>query len=189
MKAVVPMEAGIAIVLWIGVVITAQAFQTTPKQHAPAVAVGLFPAIAAWGATLALGVLVAVGGSAQKLLQGNIDVAFNGYMLHGMISLERGFIFTCMILAAICTGLIDRKFLTAGVWAAILAVLTAVGLCHAYQIVGNNLDFLLIGMTPTEGAFVYRAWDVAIGYTVVAAVFLIVGWRQRTNPTEPTGGH
>jgi adenine/guanine/hypoxanthine permease len=188
-KAVVPMEAGIAIVLWIGVVITAQAFQATPKAHAPAVAVGLFPAIAAWGATLALGVLVAVGGSAQALLQKNLAVDFNGYMLHGMISLERGFIFTCMILAAVCTGLIDRKFLTAGVWAAILAALTAVGLCHAYQVVGNNIDFLLVGMTPNPEAFVYRAWDVAIGYAVVALVFLLVGWRQQVYPSEPTGGH
>ena len=36
-----------AIVLWIGIIITAQAFQATPPAHAPAVAVGLFPAIAA----------------------------------------------------------------------------------------------------------------------------------------------
>lgn len=188
-KAVVPMEAGIAIVLWIGIIIVAQAFQTTPREHAPAVAVGLFPAIAAWGAIVALGVLVKVNGSAQKLLDENLAVDFNGYMLHGMISLERGFIFTCMILAAACTCLIDRNFVRAGVWAAILAAMTGLGLCHAYQVVGNNVDFLLLGMTPTEGAFVYRAWDVAAGYAVVAVVFFLVGWKQAVSPSAPTGDH
>ena len=49
----VPVDAGMAIVLWIGLVISAQAFQATPKEHAPAVVVGLLPGIAAWGVLLA----------------------------------------------------------------------------------------------------------------------------------------
>ena len=49
---VIPIEAGYPILLWIGIVITAQAFQATPKEHSPAVALGLMPAIAAWGVTL-----------------------------------------------------------------------------------------------------------------------------------------
>ncbi|MGB1881671.1 MAG: NCS2 family permease, partial [Gammaproteobacteria bacterium] len=48
-SALIPVEAGMAILLWIGIMITAQAFQTTPVSHAPAVALGLFPAIAGWG--------------------------------------------------------------------------------------------------------------------------------------------
>jgi AGZA family xanthine/uracil permease-like MFS transporter len=48
----VPIEAGMAIVLWIGIVMVAQAFQATPREHAPAVAVGLLPGIAAWGALM-----------------------------------------------------------------------------------------------------------------------------------------
>ncbi len=55
---IIPIEAGISIVLWIGIVITAQAFQATPLRHAPAVAIGLFPAIAAWGATLVAGTFI-----------------------------------------------------------------------------------------------------------------------------------
>ena len=47
--SLVPFEAGYPILLWIGLVITAQAFQTTPKEHAPAVALGLMPSIASWG--------------------------------------------------------------------------------------------------------------------------------------------
>lgn len=41
----VSIEAGMAIVLWIGVVITAQAFSATPREHAPAVVIRLLP----WG--------------------------------------------------------------------------------------------------------------------------------------------
>src|ERR1700730_12362627 len=36
----IPIDAGMAIVVWIGIVISAQAFQTTPRAHAPAVVVG-----------------------------------------------------------------------------------------------------------------------------------------------------
>src|SRR5947209_14017060 len=45
----VPVDAGMAIVLWIGIVITAQAFQATPREHAPAVVIGILPGLAAWG--------------------------------------------------------------------------------------------------------------------------------------------
>lgn len=45
---VIPMEAALGILLWIGLVITAQAFQETPKSHALAVALGLIPSLAAW---------------------------------------------------------------------------------------------------------------------------------------------
>ena len=45
----VPIDAGMAIVLWIGLVMTAQAFQSVPRLHAPAVVVGLLPAVGAWG--------------------------------------------------------------------------------------------------------------------------------------------
>ena len=63
----VPIEAGIAIVLWIGVIITAQAFQATPLRHAPAVAVGLFPAIAAWGATVVAGAFIVAAPAVSNL--------------------------------------------------------------------------------------------------------------------------
>ena len=47
LKELIPLEAGAPIVMYIGIVITAQAFQTTPREHAPAVVLALFPALAA----------------------------------------------------------------------------------------------------------------------------------------------
>lgn len=49
---VVPLEAVIGILLWVGLTITAQSFQETPKKHALAVAVGLIPSLAAWALLL-----------------------------------------------------------------------------------------------------------------------------------------
>ena len=57
----IPIDAGMAIVLWIGIVITAQAFQATPRAHAPAVVVGLLPGVGAWGALMAKNGLRAAG--------------------------------------------------------------------------------------------------------------------------------
>ncbi len=46
---IVPIEAGMAILIWIAMIIASQAFTATPKAHAPAVVLGLLPGIAAWG--------------------------------------------------------------------------------------------------------------------------------------------
>jgi len=233
---VVPIEAGIAIVLWIGIVITAQAFQASPLRHAPAAAIGLFPAIAAWGAIVAAGVLLQIeprNGTAapakvvavvapttatadtpvdpavlsvpttqgadhgakplgspadrvptmQDLLTGSApwgtDIEINGFLLHGMNIMERGYIFTCMIIAAISAFLIDRRFYQAAWWSVAAAVLTFIGLMHAYQLRGNWVDFWLIFTKPSEGAFTYNAYPLVVGYLLMAVVFFLMGYRHR----------
>lgn len=184
---IVPIEAGIAIVLWIGIIITAQAFQATPARHAPAVAVGLFPAIAAWGATVVAGAFMVAGATArtmQDVLAGGVNTDVNGFLLHGMNIMDRGYIFTCMILAAIAAFLIDRRFFHAAGWAVVAAVLTLLGLMHAYQVSGNVVDYLPIFTPPASGAFIYRALPIAGGYALMAAAFLLVGFRERSTISE-----
>ncbi len=185
-NSVIPIEAGMAIVLWIGIVITAQAFQATPIEHAPAVALGLFPAIAAWGATIAVGVFGVAGGvTVQSMIEHSAEAEVGGFLLHGLITLERGYIFTCMVLAAIGATLVDRRFFGASVWALVGAVVTLLGLSHAYQISGNHVDFLLLFVAPSDGALAYRANDIAIGYALMALVFVILGiYRDSSRSTE-----
>ncbi len=178
---VVPMEAGIAIVLWIGVVITAQAFQVTPHDHAPAVAVGLFPAIAAWGATVVHGTFLALGQepagvkTMQDVLASDLSYPVNGFLIHGMILMERGYIFTCMFWAAISAFLIDRQFYRAAAWSLIAAAFTGIGLMHSYQLSGNIIDFLFRFSPARENAFAFRATGIAIGYLLFTGVFLGFG--------------
>src|SRR5271170_6170609 len=44
----VPADAGLAIIIWIGFIITIQAFESTPQRHWPAVIMGMVPVILAW---------------------------------------------------------------------------------------------------------------------------------------------
>jgi len=139
---VVPLEAMLGILLWIGVIITAQAFQEVPKAHAIAVAVGLIPSLAAWALLLVETTLRATGTSlAQAAPKFGASLC-----IEGMISLNQGFILTSMILAAICVFLVERKFGMAAVWAFAAAAFSAVGLIHAYTLgpagVTNKFGFL-----------------------------------------------
>ena len=49
MVALIPVVAISPILLYIGMLIGAQAFQETPKSHAPAIILALMPHLAAWG--------------------------------------------------------------------------------------------------------------------------------------------
>jgi AGZA family xanthine/uracil permease-like MFS transporter len=50
--ALIPVVAILPILLYIGMLIGAQAFQTTPASHAPAIVLALTPHLAAWGKTM-----------------------------------------------------------------------------------------------------------------------------------------
>ena len=186
-NSLIPIEAGLPIVLWIGIIITAQAFQATPREHAPAVAVGLFPAIAGWGATVVLGTFFATGGmTLQQFMQQNPSGEVSGFALEGLLALERGHIFTCMFMAALSVCLIERKFFAAAGWAVSGAGLTVLGLCHAYEIVGNDVRFLLCSARPMEGSIAYRAVGIAVGYGFMAVLFVWIGLyvRSQVAPAE-----
>jgi adenine/guanine/hypoxanthine permease len=167
----VPMEAGMAIVLWIGIIITAQAFQATPSAHAPAVAVGLFPAIAGWGALVLTQTLGAAGnathdpGLAARVLADPPAFAMAGLDLHGLVALSQGFMLTCMIWSAISAHLIDRRFRVAAVWALIGAVVAFFGFVHAGS------------LTPAGGMYDIgwaSGWRWSVGYAACALFFVFV---------------
>jgi AGZA family xanthine/uracil permease-like MFS transporter len=161
----VPVDAGLAIVLWIGIVITAQAFQATPIHHAPAVVIGLMPGIAAWGAFMAKSGLRAAGyGTAGgPVFSERLVASFqqSDVWIHGAFALEQGSIFTSTILAAVTVTVIERQFLQAAVWCAIAALLSYSGLIHSYT--WGHGDTLM-ALTP--------AWPWTKAYLAMAAVFV-----------------
>jgi AGZA family xanthine/uracil permease-like MFS transporter len=178
-NALVPMEAGMAIVLWIGIVITAQAFQATPRAHAPAVAIGLFPAIAAWGLLILTQTLNAAGaanadpGLAARTLAAPGAFAQNGLHLDGLVALGQGFMVTSMVWSAISASLIDGGFRRAAVWALIGAVAAFFGFVHAGTI------------TPAGGLYEIgfgTGWRWATGYVLCALFFLLM------QSLRPSGG-
>jgi len=166
--SVVPLDAGMAIVLWIGVVITAQAFQATPEAHAPAVAVGLFPAIGAWGVLILTQTLGAAGiatedpAVAATALSRPDAFAMAGAHLPGLTALSQGFMLTCVVWAAASTMLIERRFHHAGAWMAVGALLAFFGFVHAGTLGPSGGETAL-------GLGTGVRW--AIGYALCAAFF------------------
>ena len=169
----VPVDVGIAIVLWIGIVITAQAFQATPREHAPAVVMGLLPGVGAWGALMAKSGLRAAGvGSPEgpPFSPALIDAFHRSdTWIDGAFALEQGFIFTAMVLAAATVAVIERHFRRAAAWCVLGAALAASGLVHAYRWTPGDTA---IALTP--------AWPWAIGYLLMAAVFAAAPWVTTT---------
>ena len=127
---IVPIEATLGILLWIGLIITAQAFQETPRQHALAVAFGMVPSLAAWALLLIETALRVAGTSLSDVA----DRFGNDLHIYGLIALSQGFVFTSMILAAILAFIIDRRFDQAAAWMLAAAGLSYVGVIHAYKI-------------------------------------------------------
>ena len=149
--ALVPVVAISPILLYIGMLIGAQAFQTTPPAHAPAIVLALTPHLAAWCKTLMDGALGVAGASAAAL---GFDKLGNvGVLYPGLQTLGGGAILTGLVLAAIGANVIDKKFVNAAAFALAGAVLTFFGFMHG-EAVG-------IAVTPT----------VAVAYGIVA-VFL-----------------
>jgi adenine/guanine/hypoxanthine permease len=156
----IPLEAGIGILLYIGIIIVAQAFQETPREHAPAVALGIVPALAAWGLLM---VETGVRTAGKSLFEIGMAPFVQTLAIHGMIALERGFIFTSMILAAIGVALIERQFTVAAAWSLVAALLSAIGIIHAYNL--------------TPGGVVSRfgllaAPEFVLSYLLLALLFL-----------------
>lgn len=132
----IPIEATLGILLWIGIIITAQAFQEVPKRHTLAVAFGLAPSLAAWALTL-------IETSVQKAGKTLFEAApAFGRDLHiyGIIALSQRFLLSSMILAAILVSVIEREFLRAAVWTTIAAGLSMIGLTHAYDLVPSGVQ-------------------------------------------------
>lgn len=147
----VPVVAISPILLYIGMLIGAQAFQTTPMKHAPAIVLGLVPHLAAWAKVLIDGALGAAGVQVTPdLIAG---MAVNGVLYEGLAVLGSGAILTGLVLAAIGVFLIERRFDYAAAFALAGAVLTFFGFMHgpavgiavtpmvaaAYAIVGGLL--------------------------------------------------
>jgi AGZA family xanthine/uracil permease-like MFS transporter len=171
-KYLVPIDAGMAIVLWIGMVITAQAFQTVPRAHAPAVVVGILPAVAAWGAMIAINALhvAGLGTLAHPFGPELLDkFRLTGTWIHGAFALQQGFIFASLVLAAATVGVIERRWNSAALWCAIAALLAATGLIHSYEIRPTD-----IGM-PISGLW-HPAWEWACGYAIMAVLFFAARW-------------
>jgi AGZA family xanthine/uracil permease-like MFS transporter len=152
MVSLVPVVAISPILLYIGMLIGAQAFQETPKSHAPAIVLALMPHIANWGKLQIDNALGAAGTNAAAV--GMDKLGQTGILYHGLAVLGGGSILGGVVLGAIGVCIIDRKFMKAAAFSLAGAALTFFGFMHG--------EAIGIGQTPL----------VAVSYLGVAAVML-----------------
>src|SRR5258707_1263836 len=113
--ALVPVVAISPILLYIGMLIGAQAFQTTPAKQAPAIVLALTPHLAAWSKTLMDGALGAAGTSAAAI--GFDKLGQVGVLYHGLEVLGGGSILTGLVLGTIGVFGVQKKFAEASAFA------------------------------------------------------------------------
>lgn len=180
----IPVEAGMAIVLWIAIVITAQAFQATPRTHAPAVVIGLLPGIAAWGAIMLKTGMRAGGARFDGRLQGTLEAL--GVHPDGVFALAEGGIFTAMILAAAAVGIIERRFQQAAAWLWVAAVLSLTGLMHGWYWTGGDTAMSLDlwrNLADMRGNA-----QAAVGYGLAGALCFLAPWLGTVAAFDQAGG-
>ena len=85
-SSLIPVVAILPILLYIGMLIGSQAFQESPRSHAPAIILAMIPQIAAWGKTMIDGALGAAGTNAAAVgfdKLGNTGVLYKGLQTLG----------------------------------------------------------------------------------------------------------
>jgi adenine/guanine/hypoxanthine permease len=165
--ALIPLVAISPILLYIGMLIGAQAFQTTPLRHAPAIVLALTPHLAAWAKTLMDGALGAAGTSAAAI--GLDHLAGVGVAYRGLGVLGGGSILTGLVLGAIGVFIIEREFAKAAAFALAGAALSYFGFMHGEAVgIGGGL-----GVSPGP----------ALAYAAVAAWLFALSRQAAVLPT------
>jgi AGZA family xanthine/uracil permease-like MFS transporter len=136
-----------------------QAFQEVPAAHCVAVALGIVPMLAQWVTQIVDLAIRKTGGDLMT-----VAPRFGGELaIYGMIALGQGALLVSMIWAAALVWIIERRFLQASAWMLVAAVLSCIGVIHAYQLSAQGIENRL-------------GWWVAPEFTMsylAAALFLL----------------
>ena len=190
----IPVDAGLAIIIWVGLIITVQAFQIVPSRHIVAVVVGLLPALAAWGALLGKNALRAVGygsGNGMEFSPALLEIFHREkFYLEGAFALEQGFIYCALIWSAMTYYIVERQFTRAAGWCLLAAGLSLSGFMHSWKFTASDtvisvplLD-VMVGNEVGGWAALFPAWPFALGYALFTLLLLVAHrWAQ------PMSGH
>jgi AGZA family xanthine/uracil permease-like MFS transporter len=157
--AIFPMQALVPVLLYIGLVIGAQAFNVSARRYAPAIVLAALPSLAQWASGLIDNALAAAGTSADKVGVGTLIQ--NGVVYDGLKLFGEGAVLVGIVLGAIACFVIDRRMYAAAATSAIAAALSFVGLINALE----------VGINASPG--------VTLGYLFLAAILAYFGWHGR----------
>ncbi|RZT38708.1 hypothetical protein [Cupriavidus agavae] len=162
--SLIPLVSIVPILLFIGLVIGAQAFQASPKRHAPAIVLALVPNIAEWARTQVDGALGASGVNIAAIPDPVLGGMANaGVLYHGMELTGGGAVLAGLMLGAIAVFVIDRRFNWAAVYAGAATLLSFFGFIHG--------SHLAVNASP----------GVSFGYGMATLIFVWLAWQQRRN--------
>lgn len=162
--ALIPVVAILPILLYIGMLIGAQAFQECPRSHAPAIVLALVPHLAAWAKGLVDGALAAAGTNAHEV--GLDSLAGAGVLYAGLETLGGGAILGGLILGGIAVFMIEQKLKSAAAFSLAGGLLAYFGFMHG-EAVG-------IGVSP----------EAAAAYLTVALGLYLLSWKQPAEGDE-----
>jgi AGZA family xanthine/uracil permease-like MFS transporter len=154
-------EAAVApILIFIGIEITAQAFEATPRRHFRAIVISFIPVIACLISIEYGQLLGALGKSAADL---------SGEMLSGYQAttiLGNGFIITALLWGTAFSNVLDHKPGRAALWLLLCALFSLCGIIHSPLPSGA----LFSPLTPPTT----MVWHLAAGYATMAFSFLLL---------------
>jgi hypothetical protein len=161
--AIIPIEAVAPMNLFVGIMICADAFESVPFRHIPAVIFGLMPSIGDWAKNMCSPSPIPDGTCAANGACGN-----TAPLVSGLNAFAAGALLVSMIISAILASLCDNKYATAAMWASVAAFFSLFGIIHAPA---ASVDF--------ENDTPQSQWRYAVGYLIVGGVFVITFCFQR----------
>jgi adenine/guanine/hypoxanthine permease len=163
--AAVPVVAVYPILLFIALVIAAQAFHETPARHGPAVVIGILPHLAHWADELVNNTLLAAG--VQDITPPLVaSLSQQGVVFESLEILGGGAVLTGIVLSATTVFIIENRMRTAAAFCVLGGVLTWCGLMHSRE--------LGLGQSPL----------LALSYLIMAAILVLA---QQTGARRAQG--
>ncbi|MFB7722943.1 regulator [Nocardia sp. NPDC056100] len=132
LATILPIPAIVPILLYIGLLIGAQAFQAVPRLHAVAVVAALLPNLAEWGVGQIDNALSAAGTTADKVGASALGQA--GVVYDGLKTLGSGAVLAGLVLGTMVTFILEKRFRAAAVASVVGAGLAFIGLIHASEV-------------------------------------------------------
>ena len=151
------------ILVFVAMDIISQAFHATPRSHAPAVCLAIFPTVARLVALKYTDPTIVSPDNLHKLMT-EVGTKFPDVLV--TIAMGNGFILVGMLWGAFLAEVIDRNLRKSAIYLVILSFLTFFGIIHSVTPTGMAyLPWTLSGLNVT---FVYQ---LSLAYLLLAAMF------------------
>lgn len=129
LTAIIPYQAVMPILVYVGLIVSAQAVTETKKKHSPVIFLGLLPLIAQYLETAVMAGIQAAGQTIESIGTSAFEVT--SFPINGVLALSYGAFLSSILLSAWLAEVIDNNFKNATVFMLILAASSWTGLIHA----------------------------------------------------------